>query len=425
MKVLMLGWKLPPAEAGGLGTACAGLLDGLRARGVDVTHVAPGVFGASGARGPVLESHTIEVPTQLEAYPSVDELAHGLEAFQHRVQRAGDRTRAGEEELEERLRRLYRRFPPRDRPRHAGRSAFEAAHPAEQARRYADDVVRSVSDLAFDLVHAHDWMNFPAALRLRERTSFPLVCHVHSTELDRSGEAADADVEAIEHEGLRVADRVVCVSRATAERVRERYGVDARRLSVVHNGVHATSSRSRREARHPTVLFLGRVTRQKDPLAFLDIAARIARALPDARFVLAGDGDLLPRVREHAARLGLGDRLELPGFLAGAERDAALARAELLVVPSVSEPFGLVALEAAAAGTVALVPRGSGVTEVLTSVVPVEPRDFDATADVAVRLLADDERRRRLAETGRREAREVPWTRSAEALLAIYGELVG
>jgi glycosyltransferase involved in cell wall biosynthesis len=172
------------------------------------------------------------------------------------------------------------------------------------------------------------------------------------------------------------------------------------------------------------VLFLGRVTAQKNPEGFLDAAALVARADPRVVFVVAGAGDLLPAMVERAARLGLGPRVRFTGFLEGREVARAYAAADLLVQPSRSEPFGLAPLEALVHGVPAIVSRRSGVAEVLSSAVRVDPRRPAALADAILRLLRDDALRRRLVRRGRREARAHRWATQARRLREVYGELV-
>src|SRR5262249_17213995 len=212
----------------------------------------------------------------------------------------------------------------------------------------------------FDVVHAHDWLTSPAGLAARQASGKPLVAHVHATELDRSGESTTGSpASGIERRTLPLADRVVAVSGYTAEILRERYGVCADRVRVLHNGNDAPGAKAidappakamaapahaqgRRAGRPPLVVFVGRVTRQKAPEHFVRAAALVTAERPDARFVLAGAGDRLEVVRAEAAALGLASRIRFTGFLPRRELDRLYARADVVVMPSRSEPFGLV-----------------------------------------------------------------------------------
>jgi glycosyltransferase involved in cell wall biosynthesis len=354
MKVLMLGWELPPQITGGLGTATAGILRGLSRRGVDVRLVLPAETSTPGAYA---------------AY------GQGLLAA------------------------------------------------VEQHARRAGEIARSE---AHDLVHAHDWMSVPAGIAARAAGGRPLFWHVHSTEYDRSPGGADPRIVAIEQQGLDAADRVVCVSHYTAGVLRERFRVDPAKLRVVHNGVEprAAGPRAQKTIPEPIVLFLGRVTQQKGPDTFLHAAARVVQVFPRVKFVVAGTGDLLPGTIEDCARLGLARHVHFTGFLAAAEVERIFAMADLYVMPSVSEPFGLAPLEALALDTPVIVSRRSGVAEVLSSALLVDSWDVQGLAERIVELLRSPARRRALARRGKRELEGLRWEAAAARLGQLYAELV-
>ena len=361
MRVLMLGWELPPRIAGGLGTACAGLSDALRGAGVEVDFLLP-----EGAR---------QAPA-LERPPS---------------------------------------------PYGAARaSADPYAVPLERAvRDYALLARRTVLSGRYDLIHAHDWTSFPGALAARRVSGLPLVCHVHSLESDRRPGAPDPWIEAVERDALRRAERVLAVSAYSALCVREHHGVEAR---VVHNGVAPPGASSAAES-GADVLFLGRLTQQKDPGLLLDAAERICPRHPDVHFVFAGEGELFPSLIERSAERGLARQVHFPGFLDPSERERAFARAGLLVLPSRSEPFGLVALEAAARGVPVIVSTKSGVREVLTHRLDVPPGDAPALARAILRVLEEPDLAAELARGGRDDAARATWERCAHDTLAVYEEL--
>ena len=262
------------------------------------------------------------------------------------------------------------------------------------------------------------------------------MCHVHASETDRGGAHADERIRAIEQHGLDAADRVVCVSRFTARGLRRDYRVDPRKLRVVHNAVAAPGADrpsaprdsgepgdERADAR-PLVLFLGRVTRQKGPEYFLQAAARVVAVEPRVRFALSGDGDLLPAMVERAAELGLARHVHFTGFLGRADVERMYARADVYVMPSVSEPFGITSLEAMSADVPVVLSRQSGVTEVLQSSLKVDYWDVESLADRILALLRLPALRRQLIEDGREEMKRLRWTRSAGLLHGIYRELV-
>ena len=277
-----------------------------------------------------------------------------------------------------------------------------------------------------DVIHAHDWTSVPAGIAAREESGKPLVWHVHSCEHDRSPSGADARIAAIEQQGLDEADLVVCVSHYTAGVLRQRFRVDPSKLRVVHNGVEprARPESSAKPFPEPLVLFLGRVTAQKGPDTFLHAAARVVRELPRVKFVMSGSGDLLPATIESCAELGLARHVHFTGFLGALEVERIFAMADLYVMPSVSEPFGIAPLEALAQGTPVIVSRQSGVSEVLKSARCVDHWDVHGMARCIVELLRAPARRRALAKNGKRELERLSWEAAAARLEDVYMELV-
>jgi glycosyltransferase involved in cell wall biosynthesis len=296
-----------------------------------------------------------------------------------------------------------------------------------EVERYAKVVEQLARTETFDVVHAHDWMTYPAAIRAARASGKPFVAHVHACEYDRSGDHPNAAIVELERAGLAAADRVVCVSHFTAGIVRRRYGVDPAKLRVVHNAVTRREQREgwhvERPAGGPVVLFLGRVTFQKGPVYFLEAAARVVRVLPDVRFVMSGSGDMLPAMVERAAAMGLARHVRFTGFLAGADVERMFAMADLYVMPSVSEPFGISPLEAMAQDVPVIVSRQSGVAEVLASALKVDFWDVADLADKIVAVLRRPALRQMLASEGRREVDGMRWEARAELLRRLYDEV--
>ena len=378
-RVLMIGWEFPPLVAGGLGVACDGLVRALLELGAGVVLLLPrrsrpvgrAEKAAAGGRG----LRVIAAGTALRPYDEPDALYGG--------------------ELLDEVSRL-----------------------AAVARVVA-------AEERFDVIHAHDWMTFPAAVAARDASRRPFVAHVHSTEFARSaGGRGDPTVCHIEGEGVRRADRVLCVSRVTAGRVRARYGVPAERIRVVHNAVGG-GALAEREAPSgpPLVLFVGRLTRQKGPSRFLEAARRVAAERPDARFVLAGTGDRILWLRRRARELGLSDRVRFLGFVPREQLVELYRRASVYVLPSVAEPFGLTVLEALRQGVPTIASREAGVTEVVESVIRVDAGDVEALAGEILRVLDSPELRARLSRLGREDVARLSWREPALRCLEVYREL--
>jgi len=276
--------------------------------------------------------------------------------------------------------------------------------------RYAGIAERLAAEEPHDLIDTHDWITFEAGRRARTVSGKPLVAHIHATEYDRCGGAGHPEIHRREAAGLLAADRVVSNSRMLKRQVVERYGIPGDRVDVVHFGIDPAEDSPEPEPvplanGRPTVLFLGRVTRQKGPEYFLEVARRVADHVPDAQFVLAGTGDLLPRAIERAAELELADRVHFAGAVQGPEVDRLYRAADVCVMPSVSEPLGLVALESLRNGTPCVIPRDSGVAEVLRHAFRADFWNVDEMADQVVGLLTHEPLWRELSQAGLAEVR--------------------
>ena len=381
----MLGWEYPPHITGGLGTACRAIAAALVRGGTDVTFVLPCLHG--------------------------DEPRDGVRLIEARIADVPGAYGTGRTEVSSR--RVYQG----DLVQTAGRFA-----------RAASETVAADTSAGerFDVVHAHDWMTYPAGIAAAAASGAPLVVHVHSCEYDRSGTSAAPEIVAIEQAGFDAAALIVCVSRYTADVIEDRYRVDPAKVRVVHNAGPEGAVRGRRGRRRipePVVLFLGRITYQKGPGVFLAAAARVARRHADVRFVVAGTGDLYHRTVEKAASLGLARRIHFTGFLDAKGVARAYRDADVYVMPSVSEPFGIAPLEAAAHGVPVLVSENSGVAEVLPSAVTFDPSDAADLARELLRVLRSPALRRRLASRARRELSKLGWDAQAVRLAAVYDEV--
>jgi glycogen(starch) synthase len=320
--------------------------------------------------------------------------------------------------------------PPPAGPRW-GRLPFSGRYGAdlfEEVARYALVVAEIARRGGFDLIHAHDWMTNLAGAAASRVSGKPLVTHVHATEYDRSGEHYDPRVKELEQLGLDHADRVICVSHYTAGVLKRRYSVDPAKLRVVHNAV--TQEEQVRDFRwtkaipEPIVLFLGRVTFQKGPDYFIDAAARVARLRPDVKFVMSGSGDMLPAMIERAARQGIARNVHFTGFLRGKDVERMYAMADLYVMPSVSEPFGISPLEAMALDVPVIVSHQSGVSEILVNALKFDFWDVEDLANKILALLERRPLREQLVDEGRDEVRRMRWEARAELVRNVYRELV-
>ncbi len=295
--------------------------------------------------------------------------------------------------------------------------------------QFARLAARMASGDAVDVVYAHDWPTFLAGVEIRLEKRVPLVLHVHSTSYDRHGPQPHGWVYELERAAFRAADRIIAVSHYGAEVLRQHYGVDAARLRVVHHGLTAGPLGPQWEARAvgaaPQVLFVGRLTAQKNPLGFVDIARLVADELPNARFAVAGDGPLRDAVRAAADAAGLeAPQFELLGFLDDTDVTAALLASAVVCLPARSEPFGLVALEAAAAGVPLVLSTTTGATEVLPGVLTADWNDPIAMATHVLSLLRDEPARRRAVRENAAAARRLTWERAAYDVMEVFKEVM-
>ena len=384
MRVLMFGWEFPPFQAGGLATATLGLVKGLLGRGIEVTLVVP--FAAAAADVPNLRLvsaaeprpglRSIRVDSPLAPYAGAEEYLVLSEA--------------------------------RASGPHGG--SLYGANLFDEVERYAAVAGLIAAEEPHDLIDTHDWITFEAGRRARAVSGKPLVAHIHATEYDRCGGPGNPEIHRRERLGLLEADRIISNSAILKRQVVERYAIPAELIDVVHFGIDAPAGQDDLDdlpvaAGRPTVLFLGRVTRQKGPEYFVEVARRVADHVPEAQFVMAGTGDLLPRVIERAVELDLADRVHFAGPAKGPEVDRLYRAADVCVMPSVSEPLGLVALESLRNGTPCVIPRTAGVAEVLRHALRVDFWDVEEMANKVVGLLHHAPLWQELSEAGLREVR--------------------
>ena len=407
MKILMLGWEFPPHISGGLGTACLGLTQGLTGHGARILFVLPKASGDE-TKGP---SRFLSADVESTRGDGVSTLAFDS-ALSPYLSAGGYADRVLE-------------LGEGDGGRSKARGRYGPDLLAEVAR-YARAVKAIAARETFDVVHAHDWMTFPAGIEAARAASKPLVVHVHACEHDRSADAPNPAIEAIEQRGLAAADRIVCVSRHEARVVAKHYRFEASRVRVVHNAVTPIRGRPRHRARRPgkdpVVLFLGRVTSQKGPSVFLKAAARVLAVEPRARFVIAGSGDLLPSIVEESARLRIARRVRFTGFLTGRDVARAYAMADVYVMPSISEPFGITPLEAMSLGVPVIVSSKSGVAEVVRHAIQADPDDVEDLASKILSVLLRPKFADSIAAAGRAEVSKLSWADSARKLLDVFEE---
>ena len=296
-----------------------------------------------------------------------------------------------------------------------------------EIHRYAAMAAELADNEQFDIVHAHDWMTYPAGIAVATISGKPLVVHIHSTEFDRSGEHVNQMIYDIEREGMHRADRVITVSHFTRNIIISRYGVSGDKVEVVYNGVERNggwpTDETVIEKDEKIVLFLGRITMQKGPEYFLQAAKKVLELMDNVRFVMAGSGDLMHRAIEMAAELGIGHKVLFTGFLRGEDVRKIYKMADLYVMPSVSEPFGIAPLEALDNDVPVIISKQSGVSEVLMHALKVDFWDVNEIANKIVAVLKYPSLQMTLRSHGNFEVRRLRWKDAAARCIKIYEEM--
>jgi len=408
MRILMFGWEFPPYISGGLGTACFGMTRALVERGHRVTFVVPSLPGSS-------RSAHVELLAALD-------FSAGCETAQAGITVGPVESPLRPYMAPEQYRTLLEGSLLAS-PGHYGPDLFG------EVRRYGEAAGVIARLHPFDVIHAHEWLSVHAALRARKECGCPFILHIHALEFDRSGGNGNPDICAVERLGLAEADHVITVSHYTKGMIVERYGIDAGKVTVVHNAVsRGEAARAYGVVKQPgekVVLFLGRITHQKGPGYFVEAASKVLRAFPGVTFVMAGSGDLMPQMVERVAELGMGSRFLFTGFLRGGEVERMYASSDLYVMPSVSEPFGIAPLEAMLYDVPVIITRQSGVSEVLHHALTVDFWDVDELADKICAALTYDALTREMIERGREELKAITWDRAAAGIEEVYKKVTG
>ena len=399
----MFGWEFPPFNKGGLGTACYGLTRGLKNKNVEVTFVVPRApKGITGKYVNLLSANDLskftfkEIISPLTPYMTQEEYHHMI--LSHSPSSKDNN--------------LY------------GKDLFS------EVERYAQKASLIATNTEYDVIHAHDWLTYKAGIAAKRVSGKPLVVHMHATEFDRTGgNGINQYVYDIEREGMHAADKVIAVSNFTKNKVIEHYGVPPEKIEVVHNAVDFPENTFSNEElglkeKEKVVLFLGRITLQKGPEYFLYAAKMVADYMDNVTFVVAGSGDMQPFLINKAAELGIADRMLFTGFLRGRDIDRAYQMADLYVMPSVSEPFGITPLEAMRNNTPVLISNQSGVSEVINHCLKVDFWDIHDIASKMVSVLEHKELQETLLEFGGREIKKFSWDIPAEKCLNVYNNVV-
>jgi glycogen synthase len=393
MKVLMLGWELPPHNSGGLGVACYQLCKALAKKGVDIEFVLP-----------YTAQHDIDFMRINAAHPQDVEqvLKAGIayDSFKY-VKKTGE---------------------------------IQDIDIFGQSAIYEKAVERIVELAQFDIIHAHDWLTCRAALRAKELSGKPLIVHIHSIEADRAGKegGGNAYVREIEELSMLLADKVIAVSEHTKRAIVREYGIPADKIDVVHNSFDVASLypqegdnayryiKTMKKHGYKVAANIGRLTIQKGLPNLLRAFKAVVERNPKTLLLIVGSGEQQYELIVLAAELGISKNVVFTDFQRGKRYRDAYSIADLFIMPSVSEPFGLTPLEAIGYGTPALISKQSGVSEVIRNCLKVDFWDVDEMANLILVALKSDAMREELLKNAQKEYERLSWNSAADKLFHVY-----
>ncbi|OYT54595.1 MAG: 4-alpha-glucanotransferase [Candidatus Altiarchaeales archaeon ex4484_2] len=411
MKILMFGWEFPPFNSGGLGTACYGLTRGLSRNNAEIVFVLPRASGVKNENYmKILNTAALDIDNGSIKFKTIDSILTPYLSSESYINERYNNTKI---EVDEKL--MY------------GEDLFS------EVMRYSQEAKIIASKEEYDVIHCHDWLTFPAGIEAKKIAKMrgintPLIAHVHATEFDRTAGNPNQAVYNVERHGMHKADAVIAVSNYTKNMVMNHYGIDGKKIHVIHNSIDYMPSYSSEEFKikkhHKIVLFVGRMTIQKGPDHFLWIAKKIAEKDDNIRFVMVGSGDMFPFIVEEAANLGIGDKVFFADFMPQKDVERAYRMADVYVMPSLSEPFGITALESMKNGTPVIVSKQSGVSEIIKNCIIVDFWDINRIADNIINVLYDSDTRNKLVGGSMEEIKKFSWNEPARKCIQLYNSLI-
>lgn len=399
MRVLTFGWDYPPQTSGGLGMACHGLTRELALNGVEVIFVLP--------RSQQVTGNNRFIFADLEKTVKVREVTSSIKPY------------IGSETMVD----VYDE---------TGRRKLYSTRLMDEVHAFAHRAALIAREEDFDLIHAHDWTSYLAGVAAKIATGKPLIIHAHATAYDQAAsENVDPGVYKIELEGFGAADSIIAVSQFTKNIICNKYGVEPEKVSVIHNGCetdepkwHPPVLSELRAQGKRLVMYHGRITIQKGVDYFVRAARKVVDHDPNVVFIISGKGDMERQIMQQVAEMGLSQNVIFAGALWYEERDQMYQNVDLVVMPSVSEPFGLVPLEAMRYHTPSLISKQSGVAEVVTHVLKVDFWDTDQMANMILSALRYPAMYQQLSKEGRQEINKLNWRAAANKVQGLYQSLL-
>lgn len=408
----MLGWEFPPFFAGGAGIVCGELSKALANKGAEILFVMPsGPENTSSA-----EKNNLKIIVTNNKYKNVKIKIKKIDSLLHAY--------ATPKSYNERYTQILQG------PKSNHKKGLYGPNLKEEVYRFAEQVKLIAEEEKFDVIHAHDWVTFPAATILKKITGKPLVVHIHITEFDKTGSHhADPEIYKIEQEGMKNADAIITVSQKIKETCINKYDIDHSKIIIVHNAAPSmkdtpSTINKKLKENDKIVLFAGRITLQKGPDYFIEAAKKVLEKAPNTLFIMAGSGDMLPQMIEKTARMGISNKFVFTGFYTREQADKLFEMADVFVMPSVSEPFGLVPYEAQIKKTPTIISKQSGIGEILFHTLKVNFWDVNQLANKILAVLNYKQLHTELKEKGYFEAKSSTWEGPATKCLNIYHDVI-
>tara|TARA_Y100000310_G_scaffold273705_1_gene289327 strand:+ start:4417 stop:5637 length:1221 start_codon:yes stop_codon:yes gene_type:complete len=400
MKILMFGWEYPPFNSGGLGVACQGLSSALAQNGFDIIFVLPGK----------------KLPIHVEGvdfvFADIDEKLHFMQQVSSYPSSLSEDPYTGQ------------KIPVYGEDFIAKAEAYRL-----EGKRIAKEL-----EGQFDVIHAHDWLSFGAGIAAKEVSGKPLISHLHSIEYyDRAGGTGRNEFAySLENEGLQKADKIIAVSEYTKQLAMKEYNIKSQKVEVVHNGtdpqstncVSSHSLSALKQGNKKIVIWFGRLTIQKGVDYFIRAAERVLSFDKNVIFIIAGDGEMKPELIQYVSHNGLSENILFTEFLRGNDLQCLIDVADLYVMTSVSEPFGLVPLEVLQKDVPVIITKNSGVSEVLTYALKIDFWDIEEIANKILATLHNPVLHKTLRDGGKSESKRQTWKIAAEKCIALYKQLV-
>ncbi|MBR3332597.1 glycosyltransferase family 4 protein [Candidatus Saccharibacteria bacterium] len=402
MKILMLGWELPPHNSGGLGVACLNMARALAKEGASIDFVVP-----YEAKHPEIDFMNVVSATHLDP-----------------IYRYGGGSYASLQ--------IFEQIIP-------GIDKDKLVSIREIQKTYQEFVKEYLMEYKPDVVHAHDWLTYEAGVLAKKNYGIPLVAHVHATEFDRAGmHTGNPLIHEIEYEGLMMADKIIAVSETTKRIVHEKYHIPLSKIDVIYNSLDENFCdtnytynkdayeyiRALKNTGWTVISTVGRFTVQKGLWHLMQAAAMAIKKNPKLLFVFAGDGEERNELISLAADLGIAKNVVFTGFVRGKKLRDIYSISDIFVMSSVSEPFGLTALEAAHHGDALILTKQSGVSEVIWSAMKYDFWDERKLADEIIAISTDDALRQELLENVKNEYRKISWDQVAKKCLKVYNKII-